>query len=87
MNQRTPVLISPECHAAECHNSGDQYTMIKCRNCEQWYCSEHVDMQETALQVKTVDPVLHGLAYYVGLCLGCRGTMREQHPTNSAWLR
>jgi hypothetical protein len=29
----------------------------------------------------------YSLSYYVGLCLGCCGTIRQQHPTNSAWLR
>ena len=87
MNRWTPVLIAPECHVSDCHHGGDQYTMVKCRCCEQWYCSDHVDMQETVRQVRTVDPVLHGLSYYVGLCLGCCGAIRQQHPTNSAWLR
>jgi hypothetical protein len=81
-----PLLIAPECHAADCQHAGDQYTMIKCRCCEQWYCSDHVDTQETVQLVKTVDRAFQGLSYYMGLCLGCRGEMRQQRPTNSHWL-
>lgn len=86
LKRSKPVLIAPECHAPDCHYDGDQYTMIKCRSCEQWFCPDHIDAQETVQLIKTVDPTFQGISYYVGLCLGCRGTMRQQQPTTSRWL-
>jgi hypothetical protein len=81
-----PTLIAPECHAPDCHYDGDQYVMVKCRCCGHWFCPEHVDAEESVRLINTTEPAVEGLSYYLGLCLGCRGAMRQQHPTNSAWL-
>ncbi len=86
LRRSKPVLIAPECHAPDCHHAGDQYTMVKCRSCEQWFCSDHVDTEETVQLVKTVDRAFQGLSYYAGLCLACHGEIRQQKPTNSRWL-
>jgi hypothetical protein len=60
--------------------------MIKCRQCQHWYCPEHVDMSETARLITLADPKLQNLSYYLGLCFSCRGALREQQPARSAWL-
>ena len=86
MRRSSSVLIAPECHASGCHHDGDQYTMIKCRQCQHWYCPEHVDMSETARLITLADPKLQNLSYYLGLCFSCRGALREQQPARSAWL-
>jgi hypothetical protein len=84
--RKPPTIIVPECHASDCHHDGDQYTMVKCRNCDQWYCTDHIVMQEGAHQIKSVDPALHGVTYYLGLCLGCLGSERQQRPVNTTWI-
>ena len=48
---------------AEAYEILHQYTMVKCRCCEQWYCSDRVDTQETVQLVKTVDRAFRGLSY------------------------
>ena len=86
MRRATYMLIAPECYAPGCHHDGDQYTMIKCRECHRWYCPEHVDQQEAVRLITLAHPAPQSLSYYLGLCFACRGALRERQPTQSAWL-
>jgi hypothetical protein len=86
-NHSEPMLIAPECHAAGCHNDGDQYMMVKCRSCGHWFCPEHLESEDGARSVTLVDSGLRGLSYYQGHCAACRGRMLERKPVNSSWLR
>jgi hypothetical protein len=67
----TPVLITPECEAPGCHVSGDQYTMVRCRGCSAWFCSEHIAAEVPVTLIRPAPRVL-GLSYYQGICLACQ---------------
>jgi hypothetical protein len=87
-DREAPVFIAPECHAAGCHRNGDQYTMVKCRVCDNWFCAEHLDTHDTVRRVSMVDTGMPGLTYYLGLCLDCREKLsRRRRPVDSSWLR
>ena len=66
------ILLTPECEAPGCHAAGDQYTMVRCRGCGGWFCTDHIDAQEGVTLVHPVPRVLKDLAYYQGICLACR---------------
>jgi hypothetical protein len=97
MKEAAPLLIAPECSAPGCHHDGDQYMMIKCHSCDQWFCEEHYEMLEwngrqgqriTAVPtVKLVKTGLDGLAYYLGSCMACREKRTGRRPVDSSWLR
>lgn len=88
MRKTAPAVIAPECHADGCHHDGDQYTMVKCRSCDHWFCTEHLDSQDTIRRVSMVETGLPGLTYYQGLCATCRGQHAQQRrPVDSSWLR
>ena len=83
-----PVFIAPECHVQGCHYDGDQYTMVKCRVCDHWFCPEHLGSNETVRRVSMVDTGLPGLSYYLGLCADCRQKLSQRRrPVDSSWLR
>ena len=76
----TPVLITPECAARACGVAGDQYTMVRCRGCEAWFCAEHIAAEEGVTLVRTVSRALNGLAYYQGICVPCQqARQRTRH--------
>lgn len=66
-----PLLITPECHAPGCGVTGDQYTMVRCRRCGAWFCSEHIAAAEGAILVRLGSSALSDLAYYQGICVPC----------------
>jgi hypothetical protein len=66
------ILLTPECEAPGCYVAGDQYTMVRCRACAGWFCTDHIDAQEGVTLVRPVPRVLKDLAYYEGICLACR---------------
>ena len=72
MTSATPLLIVPGCHARGCDVAGDQYSMVLCRKCRQWFCAAHIDTHEGVHLLSADSPGLRGLAYYQGLCLRCR---------------
>lgn len=51
------TLITPECEFLDCGVGGDQYTKVRCRGCQAWFCP--------------APSTLKGLANYEGLCLAC----------------
>jgi hypothetical protein len=72
MTLATPLLILPGCHARGCEAAGDQYSMVLCRKCHEWFCAEHIDTH-VGVELRSADsPRLRGLSYYQGLCLHCR---------------
>jgi hypothetical protein len=73
------TLITPECEAAGCSVSGDQYTMVRCRGCGAWFCSEHIAAQEGVTLVHPAPRVLRHLAYYQGICLTCEQARERTH--------
>ena len=73
------TLITPECEAPGCSVSGDQYTMVRCRGCGAWFCSEHIAAEEGVTLVRPARRVLRNLAYYEGICLACQ---QERQPTH-----
>jgi hypothetical protein len=88
MQHSAPIFIAPECHAPGCHHDGDQYTMVKCRSCDHWFCTEHLDSQDTIRRISIVETGLPGLSYYLGLCTTCRGTqVQRRRRVDSSWLR
>ena len=68
----SPMLITPECEASGCYVAGDQYTMVRCRDCGGWFCTDHIAAQEGVTLIHPVSRVIRGLAYYQGICLTCR---------------
>ena len=68
----TAILLTPEREAPGCHVAGDQYTMVRCRGCGGWFCTDHIDAQESVTLVHPAPRVLRGLAYYQGICTVCR---------------
>jgi hypothetical protein len=65
------TLITPECEAPDCSVGGDQYTMVRCRGCQAWFCPEHIVAQEGVTLVRPAPSTLRGLAYYQGICRAC----------------
>ncbi len=87
-DQPAPTVIAPECHVQGCHYDGDQYTMVKCRSCDHWFCPEHLGSNETVRRVSMVDTGLPGLSYYLGLCAECRNKLSmKRPPVDSSFLR
>jgi hypothetical protein len=87
MRKSTPVFIAPECHVPACRRAGDQYTMVKCRSCDQWFCSEHLHSQDTIRRSSIMDIGLPGFAYYLGLCAECGDKeSSRRRPVDSMWL-
>ena len=74
-----PTLITPECDAPGCDVAGDQYTMVRCRGCGAWFCSEHIDGEEGVTLVRPRGRALSGLAYYQGICIPCRQAHERTH--------
>jgi hypothetical protein len=70
------TLITPECETPGCRVAGDQHTMIRCRKCSAWFCSEHIaaDSEVTLLRPA---PWILNLAYYEGICSACQ-QVRQQ---------
>jgi hypothetical protein len=66
------TLITPECDAPGCGVAGDQYTMIHCRVCGEWFCPEHIAADEGVTLVRPTSRPLSGLAYYQGSCVPCQ---------------
>lgn len=88
MRKTAPAVIAPECHADGCHHDGDQYTMVKCRACDHWFCTEHLDSQDTIRRIAIMETGLPGLNYYLGLCATCRDQHAPQRRrVDSSWLR
>jgi hypothetical protein len=73
------TLITPECSGPGCHITGDQYTMIRCRRCSAWFCSEHIAAQEEVTLVRPAPRVLSDLAYYQGICVACWQAGQRTH--------
>lgn len=72
MTPAMPLLVLPGCHARGCDVAGDQYSMVLCRKCRQWFCAKHIDTDE-GVQMRSADsPRLRGLLYYEGRCQHCR---------------
>jgi hypothetical protein len=72
------TLITPECEAPGCSVSGDQYTMIRCRKCSAWFCSEHIDADAGVTLVRPAPRILT-LAYYEGICSVCKQERQQTH--------
>ena len=88
MRHRSPTVIAPECHVAGCHHTGDQFTMVKCRVCTQWYCAEHLGTQDTIRRSSIMDTGRKGLSYYLGLCASCSEQLAlKRRAVGSTWLR
>jgi hypothetical protein len=75
-----PMLITPECGAPGCSVVGDQYTMVRSRGCDHWFCPDHLAADEGATLVRLDRPALRGLAYYQGSCVPCRQARRRIPP-------
>src|SRR5262245_47967220 len=75
----TPMVITPECGAPGCSVTGDQYTMVRCRLCDHWFCPDHIDAEEGVTLARPVRPALRGLAYYQGLCVLCQRAPATSH--------
>jgi hypothetical protein len=73
------TLITPECEAPGCSVGGDQYTMVHCRGCGAWFCSEHIAAQEGVTLVRPAPRALSGLAYYQGICVPCQQARHRTH--------
>jgi hypothetical protein len=67
-----PIVITPECHAHGCSISGDQYTMVRCRRCDAWFCPDHIDPAEGVRLITHHSAPLVGVAFYIGMCQTCR---------------
>ena len=88
MRKSKPVVIAPECHEPGCHHAGDQFTMVKCRSCDHWFCAEHLGTQDTIRRSSIMETGVKGLAYYLGLCASCREKqLQKRSPVGSTWLR
>jgi hypothetical protein len=72
------TLITPECEAPGCRVSGDQYTMIRCRACSAWFCSEHIAAEAGVMLVRPAPRIL-SLSYYEGMCLACQKERQQTH--------
>jgi hypothetical protein len=78
LHSSVATLITPECEAHGCGVSGDQYTMIRCRECSAWFCSEHIAADAGVTLIRPAPRVL-GLAYYQGICLACQQERQRTH--------
>ena len=88
MEKPGPVFIAPECHEPGCRRAGDQYTMVKCRMCDHWFCAEHLHTQDTIRRSSIMDIGIPGFAYYLGLCAGCgEKQANRRRAVDSTWLR
>ena len=65
------MLLTPECGAPGCHVAGDQFTMVRCRGCGGWFCTDHIAQEDVTL-IYLAPRVLKDLAYYQGMCQTCR---------------
>lgn len=75
-----PTLITPDCNAHGCGVAGDQYTMVRCRDCGAWFCGDHIAAEEGVTLERPAGRALSGLAYYQGTCVACRQThQRTRH--------
>jgi hypothetical protein len=74
-----PTVITPECHARGCSVSGDQYTMVRCRRCDAWFCPDHIDPAEGVRLVTHHRAPLVGLTVYIGICRTCRTCQHQRH--------
>ena len=74
-----PTLITPECGAPSCDVTGDQYTMVRCRECGAWFCPEHIASEEGVTLVRPRGRALSGLAYYQGICVSCQQARQRTH--------
>jgi hypothetical protein len=66
------IVITPECRARGCSVSGDQYTMVRCRRCDAWFCPDHIDPAEGVRLVTHHCAPLVGVAFYIGTCQTCQ---------------
>jgi hypothetical protein len=73
------TLITPECEAPGCSVSGDRYTMVRCRGCSAWFCSEHIAAEEGVTLIRPAPRVLQSLAYYQGICRACQVQRQQTH--------
>lgn len=74
MSAPATTLIIPRCQAHGCSVAGDQYTMVRCRKCDGWYCSDHIAIHETVRLITVAAGPAKGLSYYVGICARCQRT-------------
>jgi hypothetical protein len=72
-SSHSPVvtLITPECNGPGGHITGNQYTMVRGRQCSGWFCSLHIAAQQEATLVHPAPRVQSDLAYYQGICVAC----------------
>jgi hypothetical protein len=66
------MLFTLECETSGCHVAGDQYTMVRCRGCGGWFCTDHIDAQESVTLIYLAPRALKDLAYYQGVCQTCQ---------------
>ncbi|MGO8948543.1 MAG: hypothetical protein ACLQUY_12960 [Ktedonobacterales bacterium] len=66
------MLLTQECESPGCNVAGDQFTMVRCRDCGGWFCPQHVDAKEGVTLIHVAPRVLRGLGYYQGICTACR---------------
>jgi hypothetical protein len=87
MKKSGPVFIAPECHVPGCRQAGDQFTMVKCRYCDHWFCAEHLNSRDTIRRSSIVETGLRGLSYYIGVCADCSEKQaQKRRPVGSTWL-
>mgnify|MGYP001225731997 CR=1 FL=1 len=77
----TPLLLTPECGAADCTIEGDQYSMVRCHVCSGWFCADHISPDEPVRVVHMDARLAPGLTYYSGICATCR-----QRAGADSWL-
>lgn len=77
MSAKSALLITPECGSAGCNVTGDQYTMVRCRACGHWVCTEHTAAEEHVELRKAGNLEGASVAYYQGLCRACYSTRAQ----------
>lgn len=71
MSAKAPLLITPECGTQGCSVTGDQYTMVRCRGCNRWYCADHTATEDLVEVKHTHDANTGDITFYQGLCRSC----------------
>jgi hypothetical protein len=66
------TLMTPECGTPGCNVAGDQYTMVHCRECKEWFCPDHIAAEEGVKLVCPSPRSLLSLRYYEGSCVPCQ---------------
>ncbi len=84
---RPLTVIMPECAQRGCTHEGSRYMMVCCRQCNSWFCPDHLASGEPVIPVRMVRPGFEGMSFYTGLCANCAQTPADPQFRAEAWLR